>query len=214
MDPEAQGVELKEGPRLALDPGSRPPPDSCHLLWAFPCCFPPDAEPRVTLHSHQSPEPCRRCCRSSRDCRPCRPRPPRAGTQVRAGAGGQQGSGSSSLKPFPAALSSPCVPEDLFSCFFQLLFLLDLAFLPFLRGQHLPLLGLSCLQPWLFGMARPPASSAGSTRVCARGAHPSPALPVTSSPAGASSAQQQLMQQMIQLLAEAEVHRYGGKDWC
>ncbi|XP_025143472.2 ubiquilin-4 isoform X2 [Bubalus bubalis] len=53
-----------------------------------------------------------------------------------------------------------------------------------------------------FGMARPPASSAGSNA----GSAPevptsSPALPVTSSPAGASSAQQQLMQQMIQLLA-------------
>ncbi|XP_020768121.1 ubiquilin-4 isoform X1 [Odocoileus virginianus] len=53
-----------------------------------------------------------------------------------------------------------------------------------------------------FGMARPPASSAGSNAGSAPEAPTSsPALPVTSSPAGASSAQQQLMQQMIQLLA-------------
>ncbi|XP_055258556.1 ubiquilin-4 [Moschus berezovskii] len=53
-----------------------------------------------------------------------------------------------------------------------------------------------------FGMARTPASSAGSNTGSAPEAPTSsPALPVTSSPAGASSAQQQLMQQMIQLLA-------------
>ncbi|KAB0386981.1 ubiquilin-4 [Muntiacus reevesi] len=53
-----------------------------------------------------------------------------------------------------------------------------------------------------FGMARPSASSAGSNAGSAPEAPTSsPALPVTSSPAGASSAQQQLMQQMIQLLA-------------
>ena len=42
------------------------------------------------------------------------------------------------LSPFPAALSSPCVPEDLFSCFFQLLFLLDLTFPPFSQRPSPP----------------------------------------------------------------------------
>ncbi|XP_036724563.1 ubiquilin-4 isoform X2 [Balaenoptera musculus] len=53
-----------------------------------------------------------------------------------------------------------------------------------------------------FGMSRTPASSAGSNTGSAPEAPTSlPAPPATSSPTGASSAQQQLMQQMIQLLA-------------
>ncbi|XP_032319950.1 ubiquilin-4 isoform X2 [Camelus ferus] len=53
-----------------------------------------------------------------------------------------------------------------------------------------------------FGMSRTPAPSAGSNTGSAPEAPTSsPALPATSSPTGASSAQQQLMQQMIQLLA-------------
>lgn len=41
-----RGWSLREGPRLALDPGSRPPPDSCHLLWPF----------HVVSHQMQNPE--------------------------------------------------------------------------------------------------------------------------------------------------------------
>ncbi|KAB1260524.1 Ubiquilin-4 [Camelus dromedarius] len=53
-----------------------------------------------------------------------------------------------------------------------------------------------------FGMSRTPAPSAGSNTGSAPEAPTSsPAPPATSSPTGASSAQQQLMQQMIQLLA-------------
>ncbi|XP_036988502.2 ubiquilin-4 [Artibeus jamaicensis] len=53
-----------------------------------------------------------------------------------------------------------------------------------------------------FGMPRTPTPSAGSNSGPAPEAPTSsPTLPATSSPAGASSAQQQLMQQMIQLLA-------------
>ncbi|XP_024429884.2 ubiquilin-4 [Desmodus rotundus] len=53
-----------------------------------------------------------------------------------------------------------------------------------------------------FGMPRTPAPSAGSNSGPAPEAPTSsPAPPATSSPTGASSAQQQLMQQMIQLLA-------------
>ncbi|ELW59848.1 Ubiquilin-4 [Tupaia chinensis] len=53
-----------------------------------------------------------------------------------------------------------------------------------------------------FGMSRPPAPSAGSNTGSAPDAPTSsPAAPATSSPTGASSTQQQLMQQMIQLLS-------------
>ncbi|XP_004462613.1 ubiquilin-4 [Dasypus novemcinctus] len=53
-----------------------------------------------------------------------------------------------------------------------------------------------------FGMSRPAAPSAGSNAGSAPEApNSSPAMPATSSPTGTSSAQQQLMQQMIQLLA-------------
>nr|XP_045217427.1 ubiquilin-4-like isoform X2 [Macaca fascicularis] len=53
-----------------------------------------------------------------------------------------------------------------------------------------------------FGMSRTPAPSAGSNAGSTPEASTSsPATPATSSPTGASSAQQQLMQQMIQLLA-------------
>ena len=66
-----------------------------------------------------------------------------------------------------------------------------------------------------FGMPRTPAPSAGSNSGPAPEAPTSsPAPPATSSPTGASSAQQQLMQQMIQLLAgsgSSQVHGAAGR---
>lgn len=118
------------------------------------------------------PEPCRRCCRSSRDCRPCRPKP--QGWYPGEGRGQV---GNRDLAPPPPQalfllLSAAlvflriCFPvsSNCFSCWISRSH-------PFLRGR-LPLLGLSCLQPWLFWDGPAPSILCRQQRrVCARGAH-------------------------------------------
>lgn len=78
--------------------------------------FPTRCRTRSRSPSSPTPVPCRRCCRSSRGCRPCRPRPP------------DWYPGEVQAAPPSTTQTSYCVSEGLFSCFLQLVFLLDLMF--------------------------------------------------------------------------------------
>lgn len=198
VDPEAQGWSLRRA-----SPGSGPrglghlptPATSCGL----PCCFPPDAEPRV-LSILRNPEPCRRCCRSAGTADITNPRPQGWYPGEGRGQVGNRDPGSSSpSSPFPAALSSLVSLRDLFSCFFNCFSCLDLASYPFLRAISPFSVSPAC-SLGSFGMARPPASQQVATQ-SAPGAHPYMASQSSHLQQGPPAPQQQLMQQMIQLLA-------------
>lgn len=128
--PCTQYMELKGGDRARpWTQGLGCPLVSCHLRVPFSARFPPDAEPGVALHPYQSPRHAGFAADPAGTA-DLADRGPWAGTQVRVG--GRWAAKFWLLLPFDPSLchslSSHCVSEGLFSCFFQPLFFLDLMF--------------------------------------------------------------------------------------